>query len=138
MNNHFTENDLSLIKALAKSVGIPNLNIEIEGWDSEEDALIIEHGEYINFYPANEPYQTGHIVSFPGSFYEPPDDDYLDRMRYHTFADAAQDIILHIVTEKLSMTSEIFYGSSSDLPGSPVKGFDDKNIVGYGLAEMDA
>ena len=106
MNKYFTGNDLSLIKALAKSVGIPNISIEIEDGEREGDTLIIEYSEFIVRIPEGEPYLTGHIVSFPGSFYEPPDDDYLDRMRYHTFADAAQDIILHIVTEKLSEALE--------------------------------
>ncbi len=116
MTHHFTENDLSLIKSLAKSIGIPNLHIELEGWDNEGDTVIIEHSEYINFYPDDEPYQTGHIVIFPGSFYEPPDTDYLERMRYHTFADAAQDCILHIVTEKLSAASEADLGMSMVYP----------------------
>ncbi len=142
MTHHFTGNDLSLLKSLAKSIGIPNLHLEIGGWDSDGDTLIIEHSEYINFYLDVEPYQTGHIVSFPGSFCEPPDDDYLGRMRCRTFAEAAQDCILHIVTEKLSAISEAASERtcdvSSDLLGSSARGLEGKDIGWYGFMRMDA
>lgn len=133
MTKHFTENDLNLLKALATAIGIPNISVVVEDGENERDTLIIEYFEYITYVLEDEPYITGHIVHFPGSFYEPPDDDYLDRKGYDSFVDAAQDVILHIATERINTALEFHWLSNlpSDLPQSPVSALGEAYYGGF-------
>ncbi len=117
MNTHFTEDNLNLLKTLAAAIGIPNIHVEIEDSENTGGTLIIEYSEYIIFYPDDKTYTTGHIGHFPGSFYEPPDDDFKDRGEYDNFSLAAQDIILHIVTVKIDEALE--FHCLSNLPPDP-------------------
>ncbi len=123
------QDNLNLLKTLAEAIGIPNLHLEIEDGENEKDTLIIEYSEYIIYVSEDKPYLTGHIVHFPGSYNEPPDEDYLDRMSYHTFADAAQDIIMHIATEKIKEAMEFHWFSNlpPDVPGCPVSDLRDES-----------
>lgn len=118
----FTQENIDLLETLVQSIGIDNLHLEIEDGENEKDTLTIEYSEFITYIPEDEQYITGHIIHFPGSFYEPPDDDYLDRKKYDSFADAAQDAILHIATERINIALEFHYLANlpSDLPQSPV------------------
>ncbi len=136
---HFTEGNLTLLKALADAIGIPNIHIEIEDGENEKDTLVIEYSEYITYVPEDKPYLTGHIVHFPGSREEPPDNDYLDRMMFTTFADAAQDIVQHIATEKISEAMEFHWFSNlpPDPPQSLLNGLGEESVPMYGIVWKD-
>lgn len=140
MTRHFTDNDYNLLKALATSIGIPNISFEVEDGENEKDTLVIEYSEYITYLPEDEQYTAGGIVHFPGSFYEPPDEDYLERKGYDSFADAVQDVILHIATERINTALEVHWLSNlpSDLPRSPMSALGEESIPMYGFEGVDA
>lgn len=133
------QDNLNLLKTLAEAIGIPNLHLEIEDGENEKDTLIIEYSEYLTCVPEDKPYLTGHIVHFPGSRDEPPDEDYLDRMRFATFADAAQNIIQHIATEKIKEAMEFHYLSNllPDPPECPVGDLGEESTLMYGFDEVE-
>lgn len=137
MTKHFIDNDYNLLKALATVIGIPNISVVVEDGGNEKDTLIIEYSELITYVPEDESYITGHLVHFPGSFYEPPDDDYLDRKEYDNFADAAQDVIMHIATERINIALEFhrFSNLPSDPPGSPVRDLREESIAMWMLRD---
>ncbi len=138
-SNHFTNANLTLLNALATAIGIPNLYFEIEDGENEKDTLIIEYSEYITYVPEDEPYITGHIVYFPGSRDEPPDDERTDRCRFTTFADAAQDIFQYIATEKINEALEFEYISNlpPDAPQSLVSGLGEESTPMYSVVWKD-
>lgn len=137
---HFTQDNITLLKSLAEAISIPNLHLEIEDGENEKDTLIIEYSEYVTYIPENETYITGHIVYFPGSRDEPPDDDYLDRKQYPTFANAAQDVVQYIATKKINQVLEFHWLSNlpSDPPQSPVGGLDEESTPSYGFTGVEA
>lgn len=139
-SNHFTKDNITLLNALAKAIGIPNIHLEIEDGENEKDTLVIEYSEYITYVPEDETYTPGHIVHFPGSRDEPPDDDFKDRGEYDNFDQAVYDVILHITIEKINQALEFHWFSSlpSDPPGCPVCDLGEESTLMYGFEEVEA